>query len=225
LPQLVAFRGKDDSMMKRIVASLAVLLVICTVWMMTPRAGLLSGLTVHMRISPSDAIILLPGNYEERAPAAAKLFQEAYAPLVILANDGVFSGWSTQYNRNLYQIEWAEEALVKLGVPRDRIVKLPFYGSSTMFDALAARRYLIQSGLRKIIVVTSDYHTRRAFWTFRCAMSRYDSEICVYPARSSGMGNYALGLEYLKLGYYWLRYGVLGLLPEMHEAALDGKTR
>jgi len=169
------------------------------------QSWLLAGLTVHKPLAQSDAIVLLAGNHKERAPAAAMLYRDSYAPLVILTNDGTFSSWSTKYNRNLYQVEWAEEELITLGVPRDRIAKLPFYGSSTMFDALAVKRYLFKSGLKKIIVVTSDYHTRRALWTFRHALKEYTTEITIFPAKSFGVATRSLVVEYVKFGYYLLK--------------------
>lgn len=180
-----------------------------------PRTWLLAGLTLHDTPARSDAIVLLAGNHKERAPAAAMLYRDGYAPLVILTNDGLISAWSREFNRNLYQIEWAEEELVKLGVPRKKILKLPFYGSSTMFDALAVKRFLFRSGARKVIVVTSDYHTRRSLWTFRYALKEYTTDIAIFPARSFGVGARGLALEYGKFGYYLLRYGLLGLVPEM----------
>jgi len=170
----------------------------------------------------SDAIVLLAGNHKERAPAAAMLYRDGYAPRIILTNDGVFSSWSTRHNRNLYQIEWAEEELIELGVPRDRIVKLPFYGSATVYDALAVKLYLFKSGLRKIIVVTSDRHTRRAFWTFRYVLKSYPAEIAMYPAKSFVFGPKETAMEYVKLLYYSVRYLVLGLVPEANEVSLKG---
>ena len=157
---------------------------------------------------------------KKRAPTAASLYHDGYAPLVILANDGVFSGWSIKYNRNLYQVEWAEEELVKLGVPREKIVKLPFYGSSTMFDVLAAKKYLLKKGLKKIIIVTSDYHTRRAYWTFRHELKGYTSDISVFPAKSTGIGTKDIAEEYAKYIYYLLRYGLLNMEPDMTEIVL-----
>lgn len=189
--------------------------VVCGLFL--PRSWLLAGLTVHDTPAQSDAIVLLAGNHKERSPAAAMLYRDGYAPLVILSNDGMISGWSTKYNRNLYQIEWAEEELVKLGVPRKKILKLPFYGSSTMFDALAVKRYLFKNGVKKIIVVTSDYHTRRALWTFKHALKEYTTDITIFPAQSFGVGARSLALEYGKFGYYLLRYGLLGLVPEANE--------
>jgi uncharacterized SAM-binding protein YcdF (DUF218 family) len=191
--------------------------------LLLPRALLLAGLTVHDLPVRSDAIVLLAGDHKGRAPAAAMLYRDGYAPLVILTNDGLLSGWSTKYNRNLYQIEWAEDELVELGVPREKILKLPFYGSSTMFDALAVKRSLFRSGMKKIIVVTSDYHTRRALWTLRHTLKEYPTDIAIFPVHSFGIGLRSLALEYGKFGYYLLRYGLLGLVPEANE--LPAKRR
>lgn len=177
-------------------------------------------LIVQTPLEKSEAIFLLAGSMKERLPAAAMLYRENYAPLVILANDGVLSEWSPEYNRNLYQVEWAEEELVDLGVPREKIVKLPFYGSATMFDVLAAKKYLLKNNLKRIIVVTSDYHTRRAYWTFRHELKNYTSDIFVYPAQSFGIGMRAITLEYVKFVYYVLKYGWLGLVPDLTEVTL-----
>lgn len=196
---------------------LLVIAVIVVTIFWVPRSWLLAGLTVSKPLAKSEAIVLVGGGFQERAPAAAMLYRDGYAPLVILANDGVFSGWSTKYNRNLYQVEWAEEELFKLGVPRDHIIKLPFYGSSTMFDALAVKRYLLKSGLKKIIVVTSDYHTLRALWTFKNVLKAYTSDITIFPAISFGIGARSMLLECVKIGYYLLRYGMFGMMPQMIE--------
>lgn len=197
---------------------LTILLLLAVVGVqLLPRSWLLAGLTLHDSPARSDAIVLLAGDHKGRAPAAAMLYRAGYAPLVILTNDGLISGWSKEYNRNLYQVEWAEEDLVRQGVPREKILKLPFYGSSTMFDALAVKLYLFKSGVKKIIVVTSDYHTRRSLWTFKHALKEYTTDITIFPALSLGVGARSLALEYGKFGYYLLRYGLLGLVPEANE--------
>lgn len=188
--------------------------------LMLPASLLLAGLTVHDTLAQSDAIVLLAGNHRERAPAAAMLYRDGYAPLVILTNDGVFSSWSTTYNRNLYQVEWAAEELVRLGVPREKILKLPYYGNSTLFDALAVKRQLFRSGMKKIIIVTSDYHTRRALWTFKHVLKEYTAAITVFPAQSFGVSARSLALESVKYAYYLFRYGLLGLVPEANEIPL-----
>jgi len=185
-----------------------------------PNQWFLAGLTVHTPLTNSDAIVLLAGSYKERVPAAAMLYRKGYAPRVILTNDGLFSSWSTKYNRNLYQIEWAEEALIKLGVPREKIIKLPYYGRATMTEALAVKKFLLKSRLNKIIIVTSDFHTRRAFWIFKRTLKVYSSNITIFPARSIDVSTKEIVVEYAKNVYYVLIYGLLGLEPDAHEIAL-----
>jgi len=180
-------------------------------------------LIVDGPLQHADALVVMAGSQAERLPAAADLFNKGMAPIILLANDGVFSEFSPTYNRNLYQVEWAEEELVELGVPREKIVKLPYYGSATMFDVLAAKKYLLESGLKKIIVVTSDYHTRRTSWTFKHELGNYASDIFMFPAKSSGIGMKAIALEYVKLAYYVLKYGLLGIVPDMNEVTLKRK--
>lgn len=199
---------------------LLIIVVIVVGALFFPREWLLSGLIVSTPRAQSDAIVLVGGAFQERAPAAAMLYRDGYAPKIVLANDGVFSGWSTKYNRNLYQVEWSEEELVALGVPRDKIIKLPFYGSATIFDALAVKTYLLKNGLKKIIIVTSDYHTRRALWTFKHTLREYSTDITIYPAISFGIETKSLAMEYVKNGYYLLRYGIFGMVPEANEVLL-----
>ena len=188
-----------------------------------PRSLLISVLSVRKPIAQAEAIVLLAGSFRERAPAVAMLFHDGYAPLVVLSNDGVFSSWSKIYHRNLYNIEWAEEELVGLGVPREKIVRLPYYGSSTMFDAIGVKHYLLQSGLKDIIIVTDDYHTLRAFWTFKHILKAENIHIDVYPIQSAQPGTKGLIVEGVKLVCYYLGYGVLGIVPDANEIALKGE--
>ncbi|MBT1070289.1 YdcF family protein [Pelotalea chapellei] len=173
-------------------------------------------LTRHDTPVLSDAIILLAGSMKERVPTAARLYLSGYAPKVFVSDDGVFSSWSAEYNRNLYQVEWAEEELVKLGVPRQAIIKLSYLGSGTIYESMATKEEISRQGLRKIIVVTSDYHTCRAAWTFRHTLQGCLSEVRTFPARSYTVGRAGLFVEVMKVGYYQLRFGLLGLDPKAH---------
>lgn len=165
-------------------------------------------------LTKADAIVLLSGNYKERAPAAALLLRNGYAEKIILTNDGVFSSWSTKYNRNLYQMEWAEEELVACGVQREQIVKLPEYVNSTMSEALLASRYARENGLKKIIIVTADYHIPRAMWAFRKAFGSYPVDLIAAPALSTASRLKTRSVEFAKLMYYKVNYGLLGSTPK-----------
>ena len=86
-------------------------------------------------ITQADAIVVMAGSPGERLPAASFLYRQGTAPKIILTNDGVFSAWSELFQRNLYEIEWAEQALIQDGIPEQAIVKLPFSESGTYYDA------------------------------------------------------------------------------------------
>ena len=171
-------------------------------------------------VDQADAIVLLSGSYRERAPAAALLFRERYAGRIILTNDGVFSSWSQRYGRNLYQVEWAEEQLVSCGVGRDRIVKLPGRVNSTMSEALLVSRYARLHGLKKIILVTSDYHAVRALWSFRLAFPWGASDLMAFGVPSPAGGERMRFREWAKLLYYQARYG----LPALAQRAIRGRN-
>lgn len=161
------------------------------------------------RQSRADAIVLLAGAWKERVPAAAKLYREGCAPKIVLTNDGVISGWSPRHNRNLYNIEWAEEELVKGGVPRAAIVKLPFHGSGTIYDALATRELAIRDGFRSLLIVTADYHVFRSRLVFRYVFRDRGILLSVRPVASRRILLRYYFLEGAKIGYYGLRYFLL----------------
>src|ERR1043165_3340359 len=59
-------------------------------------------LIVGAEVQSPDAIVVLSGSstYLERASWAAKLYREGRAPLVVLTDDGVMSGWDNREDRN-----------------------------------------------------------------------------------------------------------------------------
>jgi len=162
----------------------------------------------------ADMIVLLAGSHKERAPAAAYLFRNGYASRVVLTNDGVFSSWSQKYMRNLYQIEWAEEDLVAMGVPRDCIQKLPFIRAGTIYDVLAVKDYATDEKAGSMIIVTSKYHMPRALWTFKHVFAGSSWEIMAYPANFSVPGLKVRAVEQVKRAGYRIVYGLLGRIPE-----------
>ena len=162
-------------------------------------------------------IVLPAGSHNERVAAVAYLFRNGYADKVVLTNDGVFSSWSTKYKRNLYQIEWAEEKLVDLGVKRDCIQKLPFIRAGTIYDALAVKDYTTGENPGSMIIVTSSTHLPRAFWAFKHVFAGSSWEIMAYPANSVVTGRRARVTERVKQVGYRVFYGILRRIPERDE--------
>ncbi len=132
----------------------------------------------------------MAGNREQRLPDAARLYHEGAAPKILLANDGVFAGWSREYQRNLYLVEWAREDLLDMGVPWEDIVLLEFTECGSIHDVLNTRDYVLsREDIRSLLVVTSDYHARRTLWSFRHVFREKDIRIGVNPAEFDNDGS------------------------------------
>ena len=168
-------------------------------------------------VTQADAIVVMAGSPAERLPAASFLYKQGTATKIILTNDGVFSSWSELFQRNLYEIEWAEQALIKAGIPEQAIVKLPFSESGTYFDAKHAVEYALDKKINSLVIVTSDHHTRRTYWTFNLMANELDIELGIYPASpfelvgENVLYSYKraklLFVEFIKLIYYKMKYG------------------
>ena len=178
-------------------------------------------LIVTEDLPKADAIVVLSGSstYIERTHKAAELYGEGRAPLVILTDDNMRGGWSSAQQRNPYFVERAHEELVKQGVPPVQIRVAPGVADGTREEALIIRDYALAQRLRSILVVTSAYHSRRALRTLRQALDGTGTTLGIATAPTGWQtpappwwwlhfeGWRSVGGEYVKLIYYWLKYG------------------
>lgn len=190
----------------------AMVALIC--WYPATGTCLLSTLTVSLPLQKADAIVVLAGSYQERCSAAAALFKGGYVKRIVLTDDNVRRGWSRHHQRNLYSIERSEEILLGAGVPQGALVRLPFSKCGTIYDALAVRAYLKSNKLQRIILVTSDYHSRRTLWIFQKVLRGLPVEIGIIPAHSTDLRMLDLFRECVKSVYYALRF-TLGAEPTL----------
>jgi uncharacterized SAM-binding protein YcdF (DUF218 family) len=108
----------------------------------------------------ADAIVVLAGETDRRPELGLQLLQQNYAPRLVL---------DVPANAKLYQwnmLQLAREYVQKL--PQAQSVSIcPIYGLSTKTEAQDVSQCLKALGVHSVLVVTSDYHTRRARSTFR----------------------------------------------------------
>jgi uncharacterized SAM-binding protein YcdF (DUF218 family) len=128
-----------------------------------------SALVVRATLPRADALVVLAGSstYVERTHRAAQLFAEGVASRIVLTNDNFRGGWSASQERNPLFVELAAEELKRQGVPADKIEIVPGVVLSTYDEITRVREYSVARGLRSILVITSAYHSRRAWWTLR----------------------------------------------------------
>ena len=149
-----------------------------------------------------DVIVILGGGSRERPERAAELFRERIAPRIIVSGLG-----DCTINRRL---------LIRDGVPSD-VIEMEDQSQTTQENALFTIQWLRKSNslpAKRVIIVTSWYHSRRALACFR----HYAPDIQFYSRPSyfaytradwsrKGIAN-RIRLEYFKLLGYWIRYGV-----------------
>ncbi len=147
----------------------------------------------------ADALVVLGGRAPERSARAAELFLAGVAPKIIV------SGAEDALDN--------KRVLVNKGVPPS-CVTVESNSKTTRQNAQFSIPLLRELGARKVIIVTSWYHSRRGLHCFQ----HYAPDLRFYsrPAFSddprSGWslrpsGRY-VRLEYLKLAGYWVCYGV-----------------
>ena len=127
-------------------------------------------------LDKADALIVLSDDnfYADRATRAAELFREGKAPVIVA------SGRRLRPNAGIAEL--MEHDLVERGVPRDKILRFAHDADSTREEALALRRLAWERKWRSAIVVTSNYHTRRARYIFRKVFPQ-EMEVRVASAR------------------------------------------
>lgn len=177
-------------------------------------------LIVNAELPSADAIVVLSGSstYIERANWAAKLYREGRAPLIVLTNDGLIGGWDHREDRNPYYYEMTAKRLQQQGVPADRIQIAPGFALGTYEESVLVRDYATTHNLKRILVVTSGYHSRRALWSMRRACEGSGIQVGIDSAPpgwqtpspwlwwSRRWGWKVVGGEYLKMIYYWTKY-------------------
>jgi uncharacterized SAM-binding protein YcdF (DUF218 family) len=175
-------------------------------------------LIVKSEMPSADAIVVLSGSstYIERTAHAARLFREGRAPRVVLTNDGLLSGWNENEQRNPYFVDLAVKELKQHGVPADRIQIISGQAAGTFEEARLVGEFATSHSLKRLLIVTSAYHSRRALWSVRRNAQGIEVGIESPPPgwQTPSPSNWWLRRwgwtvvagEYGKLAYYRLNY-------------------
>jgi len=174
-------------------------------------------LVTQDKLEPADLIYLLNGDPNLRPFRAAELYHRALAPVVAIARAGDSPMVTLGLQANT--TDMCIGVLTKLGVPSADIVQLKSPGGvgSTFDEAQMLRSYMRQHSLHTVIVVTSAFHTRRSGWIFRRVLRDTPAHVMMSPIEDRKYtvsnwwrkedGQIAVNDEYVKLGWYMLRYG------------------
>ena len=121
-------------------------------------------LVVERPIADPELIVMLTGHEWERLPAtvdAARRYPRSKVAISV-------PSYVTRYN--CHGCDGRVETLIDAGVAPDRIVELRPTADNTRGEAEGVSAYVRAHGIRRVVAVTSIYHTRRTAWLFRRAL-------------------------------------------------------
>jgi uncharacterized SAM-binding protein YcdF (DUF218 family) len=112
-------------------------------------------------LEKSDAIVELSVDnfYADRATRTAEIYRQGLASVVVASGVRLrpYAGVA----------ELMEHDLIERGVPKERILKYPHDAENTREEAEALAKFAAQKKWKSVIIVTSNYHTRRTRYIFR----------------------------------------------------------
>jgi uncharacterized SAM-binding protein YcdF (DUF218 family) len=109
----------------------------------------------------ADAIVVLGDDnfYGDRATQAAQLFRQGVAPVVVA------SGRRLRPSAGISEL--IEHDLIERGVPKEKVLRFSQDADNTREEAIALRHLAKEKGWKSVVVVTSNYHTRRVRYIFQ----------------------------------------------------------
>jgi uncharacterized SAM-binding protein YcdF (DUF218 family) len=165
----------------------------------------------------ADAIVMLAGSIADRALETADLYRAGVAPRVVVTRERITPGDLPLRARGVQlpqPYEMTLDALARLGVPPSATTLLRRRTFSTESEARTIARWACTAHVRRLVVVTSPYHTRRARLILRQALGP-GIELAMRPSRAGAFSparwwrvrrdaKFVL-TEYQKLLHYWLK--------------------
>jgi len=146
--------------------SAILLLAVASLWLAS-RAGYF---LIHESPSPSDVILVLAGETNHRPQRALELLAQGYGQKIIL---------DVPTNATLYeftQVQLAQKYIQDL--PQGSAMSIcPIDGLSTKSESDDVARCLARANAHSVLIVTSDFHTRRALSVFRRLIPGYQYSI------------------------------------------------
>lgn len=162
----------------------------------------------------ADAMYVLGGAPYDRGTEASRMLQEGCAPIAYCTGSSIMQSNKAE-GRMITEADLTRTAAIRCGTPAATILPLPF-GTSTYEEALGILLHARSKGWRTIVVVTTDFHTRRVRRVFDARFKGSGINVLVHAAPSteynvdawwnSEQGLLMVNNEYVKSLYYLLKH-------------------
>jgi uncharacterized SAM-binding protein YcdF (DUF218 family) len=137
-------------------------------------------------LAKADVIFVLAGSDVERPLEAADLYNGGYAPAIVLTRERIEPALEALQRRGItppFEIDWQRSVLTRLGVPADAVIVPERVHGNTAQEAQTLRRLATEHHWRRVIVVSSKYHLRRARMAFRRELRGLDVSVAMRGTR------------------------------------------
>lgn len=179
-------------------------------------------LDVGTRPEQADYALVLAGDVQTRPRATAALYRHGYVRQVLLTRPPRTDD-SPQAGED--GTDLARRLLIHEGVKPDDVRVLDGDVRTTMDEAQVVEPLLKAEPQARLVVVTSDYHTRRGLWAVRHRVPETADRITAFSAPTQGVtpdnwwhSQTSIGTycgEYARLMFYYVRYGEGALIAAM----------
>ena len=187
-----------------------ILIIITVVLMVIIGLNLGKFLVESDKLEKADAIAVFSGDSGARTERAVELLKDGYADYLILSGGKVYD--------NVTMAELMKKHAIKLGVDESKIL-IDNEALTTNENAEFTTNMIEENNFKSVIVVTSDYHTRRSKLAMEKALENTlidgeEVEVTVTPSKeekfttkwwTSGDSVLMVISEYLKLMGYWVK--------------------
>ena len=132
---------------------------------------------VNDAVEKADAVVVLGGGLDQRPFIAAELFAKGTVPLVLVAEPE--AGPVTKLNLMPAAVDVTLGVLKKQGVPDSAVQRFGKDVRSSHDEAVALHEWLKSHPVKRIIIPTEPFHTRRVKWFFGRELKDTGVEIAV----------------------------------------------
>ncbi len=150
------------------------------------------GLNINMK---ADGIVVLTGG-ADRVPAGLDLLQSGFAPRLLIS--GVDPRAGAERLIQNHPAKSKMECCITLGT----------YAEDTTGNAREAQGWVTKHSMKSLIVITSNYHMRRALLEFRQALPR------------TTLSHYAINPPQARIAQWWIYPGTASLMMEEYNKLL-----
>lgn len=143
-------------------------------------------LVTESPLERADAIAVLSGSIPDRMLEAVDIYEQGYAPLIILTKEDKPDGYDRLLDMGIKipeEHELNNMIAVKLGVPSKSIIIIGERSNSTYTELQILYDFLKRRNLKSVIVVTSKSHTTRATKIFDLVTNGTKIKVITRPSK------------------------------------------